>query len=165
MVRLILHITFLIILVVVSLRFVNPQSLFANYPEFSNVDWLVIGCWLSVLFLIVSVFRHFTKLRCTKQLDKDGISTSGVITQRKINYGVDWDDYILTYSYLTDQQANVSVLSRIYDSAREGDQVQVFYLPNRPSVSRLELSSIPIRKLTVEHNRPTPFWDDKIPRD
>jgi hypothetical protein len=153
--RLIAYILFLIFLIVGGIL----------YFDFSRVDLIMVGYWIAVLVLIAAIFRKCNQLRYARQLNQVGIPTSGKIIKRGTNEGVDYTDFILTYSYLANQQADAEVPSKIYHSAKEGDQVRVMYLPHQPAISRLDLSSIPERPESPTALRPTPMRDERPPRE
>jgi hypothetical protein len=163
--RLIAYVFFWIFLIAGGLYNEELRSILKIFPDIQKLPLTTIGYWIAVLLFIAAIVRQFNQLLYAQQLDQEGIPTSGTITNCRASHGADYTDFILTYAYLTNQRADAEVPSKIYHSAREGDQVQVFYLPNHPKISRLDLSSIPERPESPIAMRPTPMRDKRSPRE
>jgi hypothetical protein len=166
--RLVAYLLFLVLLVAGGVTYQNPLPLIDSFPGFSRDVLFTLFYWICVIALVVAIIRLFNQLWYAQQLDQESIPTPGTITKRWENHGADYTDFHLSFSYLNGQQkADASVPSKVYRSAREGDQVQVFYLPHKPEISRLDLSSLPERTdpaSTPIALRPTPMRGHKDSR-
>jgi len=148
---------FLVFLITTGSTGLDPLSLLRNISNLSGLDWMTIGYWTAVLLFVFAIIYQYKLLRYAIKLDREGVSTPAVIKNRRIDHGSYYMNFILSYTYLTDQQADANVPGKAYHQARKGDTVLAYYLADQPNISRLDLSSIPERKHDPTAGRPTPM--------
>jgi hypothetical protein len=160
----IFYLVLLFLLVAGGYIYNNPVSLLKSITPTSELPISKIGYWVVVLVIAAATTLRLNRFKLARKLDQEGITTQAEIVERRISEGVDFNSFFITYAYLTNQQANAEVPSKIYYSAREGDRVLVIYLPHQPEISRLDISSVPVRPKSLSYSRPSPFWDDRDKR-
>lgn len=110
--------------------------------EFNQVNWGTLNDLLFIMATLVITLAIFGILRgihLAYRLDTNADRTYGKISDKWVSHGADSEDYLIVYSYLTNQTVRASLKRNEYERVRVGDTVSVLYLPEASHVSRIDV--------------------------
>ncbi len=160
--KLIFYLALFVLLIVIGIRTRNPVDLLRNFSGFSGETWFSLGFWAAVVLLGFALIQYILQLRLAERLDEFGIIIPAIINDKQVIHTSFYMYFKFFYQYLDYRRVEVKLPSLRFYQTRTGDQIEIFYLESRPSVSRIRLDSMPVHAdERLEGLKPTPFRKDQ----